>query len=285
MDRLKESYWDQVIQPKRSLLDLNPREVWRYRDLLRMLIKRDIITVYKQTILGPAWYVLQPVLTSLIFVFIFGKVAKLSTDGLPMFLFYLAGITMWNYFADSWTSTSGTFRMNAQLFGKVYFPRVVVPLSKVIGGLVKFMIQLSFLVVCMLYYLVFEDAPIVFNWYMLAIPLLILISGLMGLGLGTISSALTAKYRDISFLIDFGVRLFMYATPVIYPLSSVPPEYQKLVLLNPMTSIVEAFKFVLLGSGSFDITNLLYSAGFALIVLVAGMIIFNRTEQNFMDTV
>lgn len=280
----QEEHWDQVIEPKTSLLSLNFGEVWRYRDLLLMFVKRDVVTVYKQTILGPIWYVVQPIMTTAIYVLVFGQIAKISTDGLPQILFYLSGIVLWNYFSESFNSTSKTFKENENIFGKVYFPRLIMPLSKVTSGLIKFGIQLLFFLCIYLYFIAqgFDIRP---NMHVLLLPVYVLIMAGLGLGGGIIFTALTAKYRDLTFLIAFGVQLLMYATPVIYPVSTIPEKYKMFILANPITPVVEGFRYALLGSGTFDVGHLLYSLGFTVVVLLVGIVIFNRTEKTFMDTV
>ncbi|WP_296623729.1 ABC transporter permease [Marivirga sp.] len=276
--------WDIEIKPETSAISLNFKELWRYRDLLLMFVKRDVITVYKQTILGPVWFVLQPILTTAIYVLVFGNIAKISTDGLPKVLFYLSGIVIWGYFAESFNKTSNTFKENEGIFGKVYFPRLITPLSQITSGLLKFVIQFLFFLAVYSYFLII-GTPIEPNYYVILIPLLIVLMGFLGLGSGIIFTSLTAKYRDLKFLITFAVQLLMYATPVIYPLSSVPEQYKIFLLMNPITPIVETFRFALLGTGQFSWLYLAYSFLFTVVVLFFGIIIFNRTERNFMDTV
>jgi lipopolysaccharide transport system permease protein len=279
---LKE--WDLVIEPQSSLLQLNLKDVWRYRDLLWLLVKRDFVSFYKQTILGPLWFFIQPLFTTIIFTFIFGNLAGLSTDGLPQPLFYMAGITAWNYFADCLTKTSTVFRDNANIFGKVYFPRLIMPLSIVVSNLVRFAVQML-LFFMMIGYYAFTGADFHLNAYVLLFPVLVLMMALLGLGLGLIITALTTKYRDLAFLITFGVQLMMYATTVIYPLSAAPAAYKWVIELNPMTGIIEAFRYGFLGEGSLTLQTLGYSVIFTLVSLVLGVIIFNKTEKTFVDTV
>ena len=281
-ETLKE--WDLVIEPQTSLLDLNLKDVWRYRDLLWLLVKRDFVSFYKQTILGPLWFFIQPLFTTIIFTFIFGNLAGLSTDGLPQPLFYMAGITAWNYFADCLTKTSTVFRDNANIFGKVYFPRLIMPLSIVVSNLVRFGVQML-LFFMMLGYYAFTGAAFAPNAYILLFPILVLQMALLGLGLGLVITALTTKYRDLAFLITFGVQLMMYATTVIYPLSAAPANYKWLIELNPMTGIIEAFRFGFLGQGELTLSSFGYSVAFTLVALVLGVIIFNKTEKTFVDTV
>jgi lipopolysaccharide transport system permease protein len=246
-----------VIKPKSGLFDLRLKELWRYRDLTMMFVRRDFVSIYKQTILGPLWFFVQPLLTTIMFIIIFGRVAKLSTDGMPMVIFYLSGITIWNYFSLTLTSTSSIFVGNAHIFGKVYFPRLTMPLSIVIHP----------------------------KWYILLTPVLLVMMGLLSLGFGLIFSSLTTKYRDLSMLLAFGVQLLMYATPVIYPLSSVPEKYKWIIVANPITSIVETFRYAFLGSGSFSWLYLGYSAVVSIVILLTGVIIFNKVGRSFIDVV
>jgi lipopolysaccharide transport system permease protein len=276
--------WDLVIEPQSSLFDLHLKDVWRYRDLLWLLVKRDFVSFYKQTILGPLWFFIQPLFTTIIFTFIFGNLAGLSTDGLPQPLFYMAGVTAWNYFADCLTKTSTVFRDNAQIFGKVYFPRLIMPLSIVVSNLVRFGVQFLLFVLMMLYYY-FHHANFQITIAILLFPLLVLLMALLGLGLGLIITALTTKYRDLAFLISFGVQLMMYATTVIYPLSAAPPKYKFLIGLNPMTGIIEAFRYGFLGRGVLSFNTLGYAIIVTVVSLVLGVIIFNKTEKTFVDTV
>ena len=284
-EALKE--WDLVIEPQTSLFELNLKDVWRYRDLLWLLVKRDFVSFYKQTILGPLWFFIQPLFTTVIFTFIFGNLAGLSTDGLPQPLFYMAGITAWNYFAECLTKTSTVFRDNANIFGKVYFPRLIMPLSIVVSNLVRFGVQVLLFFVMIGYYLVQSEMSSLFhpNIYVLLFPVLVLMMALLGLGLGLIITALTTKYRDLAFLITFGVQLMMYATTVIYPLSAAPEKYRWLIELNPMTGIIEAFRYGFLGQGVLTINSFGYSVIFTLVSLLCGVLIFNKTEKTFVDTV
>jgi len=277
--------WDMVIQPQRSLLDLRLGELWRYKDLVMLFVRRDFVSVYKQTILGPLWYLIQPLLTTITFTVIFGNIASLPTDGLPQFLFYMSGTVVWSYFASCLTKTSETFAQNANLFGKVYFPRLAVPVSILISNLITFLIQFAMFLVFVLYFIL-RGTDIQVNWLWIALsPALILMMAGLGLGFGIIISSLTTKYRDLRFLVTFGVSLLMYATPVIYPASSIPERFQWVIQANPMTSVIEAFRYGYLGAGTVDIGHLLYSFGFMLVVVIIGSIIFNRVEQTFMDTV
>jgi homopolymeric O-antigen transport system permease protein len=284
-NELKNNNWDKIIKPQRHLLEINFKEIWMYRELLYMFVKRDIITVYKQTIFGPIWYFVQPILTMLVYLIIFSVIARIPTDGIPPPLFYLAGIILWNYFSESFNQTSDTFFQNAAIFGKVYFPRLIVPFSKVISALIKFLIQ-SLLFLLTYFYFYFKGVSIEPNTGLLIlVPYLVILMGLLGFGAGIIFSSLTTKYRDLKFVITFGVQLMMYATPVIYPISIVPSDYRILILWNPMAHIIEAFKYILLGSGEFTYLGLFYTTFFTILILFIGIVIFNNTEQKFMDTV
>ena len=285
MQELKDyEQWDEVIKPKNRLFDIHLGELWRYRDLLMLFVKRDFVSLYKQTILGPLWYLIQALLTTITFTLIFGKVAKLPTDGVPQVLFYMAGIVCWSYFSQCLMKTSNTFVTNASIFGKVYFPRMAVPVSIIISNLVGFLIQLL-MFLCFLFYFYLQGMPVHLNYALLLFPILIILMAGMGLGLGIIISSLTTKYRDLQNLVVFGVQLLMYATPVIFPLSFFGGKLRTIVLLNPMTSIVETFKFAFLGSGTFSWAYLGYSACFTIIILFIGVLLFNKVEKSFMDTV
>jgi lipopolysaccharide transport system permease protein len=281
----QDEHWDLIIEPQRSWLDLRLGEVWRYKDLILLFVQRDFVSLYKQTVLGPLWYLIQPLLTTVIFTFIFGNIASLPTDGLPKFLFYMSGTVVWSYFADCLNKTSQTFVNNANLFGKVYFPRLAVPLSILISNMITFAIQFGMFLIFELYF-IWQGADIHPNWlWILLSPVLILMMAGLGLGFGIIISSLTTKYRDLRFLVTFGVQLLMYAAPVIYPVSSVPTKFQWIILANPMTSIIEAFRYAFLGVGTVQIGQLFYSFVFMLVVMLTGTMIFNRVEQTFMDTV
>jgi len=280
----KNDTWTTILRPKRGIFDLHLREVWSARDLIMLFVRRDFVSVYKQTILGPLWYLIQPLLTTIVFTVIFGRIAGLPTDGLPPFLFYMSGIVIWSYFAECLNKTSDTFISNANLFGKVYFPRLTVPLSISISNLVSFSIQfLLFLAFTVYFWL--EGANVQPNLWVLLTPLLLLMMAGMGLGGGIIVSSLTTRYRDLRFLVGFGTQLLMYATPVIYPVSAVPEKLQPLIELNPLTPIVESFRYAYLGSGTVSINNLLYSLIWTISLLFVGTVIFNRVEATFMDTV
>ncbi len=276
--------WTMIIKPKRHLLDVNLKELWKYRDLIALFVKRDFVATYKQTILGPLWFLIQPLLSTMMYVLVFGNIAKISTDGLPQVLFYMSGVVGWTYFSTALRSTSSTFTANAGIFGKVYFPRLALPISTVISGLVQFFIQFTFLLCFMAYYGII-GADFTPNMYVLLIPVLILLMAGLGLGFGILISAMTTKYRDLSNLVGFGVQLWMYATPVIYPISTIPEEYKIYVQANPLTPVIESFRFALLGKGNFEPMALLYSFGFMVVLLTAGVLVFNKVEQSFMDTV
>ena len=278
--------WTTEIRPKDSLLSIDFKEIWRYRDLMMLFVKRNIITQYKQTVLGPLWFVIQPLMTTVMYMVVFGGIAKISTDGLPQPLFYLAGISFWQYFADCLTKTSNTFVSNAAIFGKVYFPRLVTPLSDVISNLVRFGIQFGLFLIVFLYYVIFTDAVIQPNWYALLFPVLVAMLAGLALGFGILFSSMTTKYRDLQLLLSFFVSLWMYATPVIYPLSTITNEKLLLVMqLNPLTGIVEFFKYGMLGVGNHDWWMLGYSIGFMVVLLAVGIVVFNKVQKSFMDTV
>jgi lipopolysaccharide transport system permease protein len=277
-------HWDLRIRPKRNWFDLRLGELWHARDLVMLFVWRDFVSVYKQTILGPLWYLIQPLLTTLTFTVIFGRIARLSTDGLPQFLFYMSGTVIWTYFADCLNKTSVTFIQNSHLFGKVYFPRLAVPISILISNLITFAIQFALFVSFAVFFAV-RGAAVHSNAWMLLTPVLLLMMAGLGLGFGIIVSSLTTKYRDLRFLVTFGVQLLMYATPVIYPLSSISGRFRLLIMANPMTPIVETFRYAFLGAGTVNPAHLLYSFGFMVVVMLIGTVIFNRVEQTFMDTV
>lgn len=280
-----DSHYDWHIEGKSSLMDLKLKEVWDYRDLLWLLVRRDFVAFYKQTILGPAWFFIQPLMTTIIFTFVFGRLGGFKTDGIPQPLFYMAGVTTWNYFADCLTKTSTVFKDNAHIFGKVYFPRLIMPLSIVVSNLVKFGTQMI-LFLCMLgYYLIFRREECSPNMYILLFPYLIVLMALLGLGLGMIISAMTTKYRDLAFLVTFGVQLLMYATTVVYPLSTADSGIRWIIEANPMTAVIETFRYGFLGNASFSWSGLGYSSIFTFIVLVFGVVIFNKVERTFVDTV
>jgi lipopolysaccharide transport system permease protein len=283
-----QSDWDLVIKGHSSLFDLKFNDLWRYRDLLVMFVKRDFVSFYKQTVLGPLWFFIQPIFTTIVFTFVFGNLAGISTDGIPQQLFYLAGITSWNYFSDCLTKTSTVFKDNANIFGKVYFPRLIMPLSIVVSNLVRFGVQLLLMVCIMIYFYFFPIPKTSFQSTeaIFLLPFLVLLMALLGLGLGLIITAMTTKYRDLTFLVTFGVQLLMYGTTVIYPLSYAREKgYGAIVELNPMTGIIEAFRYAFLGKGEFTMWSLGYSISMTIIILFFGIIIFNKTEKNFVDTI
>lgn len=279
-----DSNWTIKIKPQKKAFEIDFKTLWRYRDLYLMYIKRDIITVYKQTILGPLWFLIQPVLTTIMFTFVFGGLAGISTDGMPQPLFYMSGIVLWNYFSAAFTECSDVFGKNSNVFGKVYFPRLIVPLSTVTSNLIKTSIQMLLYGVLIIYYYV-EGADVRVTWALALVPILIIMVAMLAMSSGLIFSSLTTKYRDLKQLIAFGIQLFMYATPVIYPLSAAPERYRQLIELNPLSSIFEAFKYATIGCGEFSWGGLLYSFIFMLIVLFFSIIVFNKVERTFMDTV
>jgi lipopolysaccharide transport system permease protein len=276
--------WDLEIRPKRHLLDINLKEIWTYRDLVMLFVRRDFVSRYKQTILGPFWFILNPLISTLMYTLVFAGIAKIPTEGVPPQLFYISGIVAWSYFAACLNGTSSTFLTNAGIFGKVYFPRLVSPISVIISSMVQLGIQFLLLISIMIYYSL-TGYEIQINSHIFYLPLIIITLALMGLGFGIIFSALTTKYRDLSNLMGFGVQLWMYITPVIYPSSMVPEKFKIFLFINPVAPLVEAFKYGLIGAGEFNPGRLLYSVIFTLILLIIGVILFNRTEQNFMDTV
>ena len=279
----KNTEWTNVISSEHSLFKLNLKEVWDYRDLVYMFVKRDFVSSFKQTILGPLWFFINPIFTTVVYLIVFGNIANLSTDGAPKILFYLAGVTLWNYFSSSLGGTSNVFVGNAGIFGKVYFPRLVMPITIVISNLMRFGVQfLLFLVVFFYYWYKGEVTP---NWWVLFTPIFILMMSLFALGVGMIFSSLTTKYRDLSMLLSFGISLYMYATPVIYPTSMLSAKIQPYAKYNPLTGIFEGFKYAWMGVGEFHPIMLVYSSVIILILLAIGTVIFNKVEKGFMDTV
>lgn len=282
-----EGNWDIVIKPRKKGIYLNLSEIWKYRDLFYMYVRRDIVVMYKQTILGPLWFVIQPIFTTIMFMFVFGGIAGISTDGLPQPLFYMAGIVCWNYFSECLNKTSSTFLANASVFSKVYFPRLIVPLSVIASNMVRFFIQFG-LFICLYIYYTIQGANISINAYVLLFPLLIGMLAALGFGFGVIVSSLTTKYRDLTILFTFVVQLWMYITPVIYPLSVMEGRYEKwmwIIQLNPLTSIIEAFKYGFLGTGTFTWWSLGYSFLFTIVIFFIGTWIFNKVERSFIDVV
>ena len=284
---MDQKEWDIIIQPNSKLFNLNLKEVWRYKDLLNMYVKRDIVTLYKQTILGPIWYIIQPLTTTIMFMFVFGGIAGISTDGLPQPLFYMAGILCWNYFSECLTRCSETFNANQNVFGKVYFPRLVVPLSIAISSLLKMAIQFALFIAIYFFYIFQGYTPQV-TWYILLFPVLIIMLAGLGLGFGLLISSMTTKYRDLKFLVSFGVQLWMYITPVIYPLSVLKnnyPQYVWAIVINPLTAVIETFKIGFLGQGTFSWTYLIYSLLFTFVIMTWGIVTFNKVQRSFMDTI
>lgn len=276
--------WDLIIKPKKGWFDIDLQELWRYRDLIGMFVKRDFVTLYKQTILGPLWYIIQPLFTTLVFTIIFGKVAKIPTDSLPPFLFYLAGNVMWGYFSITLTSISNTFNSNAQIFGKVYFPRLTVPLATVVVNFLQFIIQL-FLFLAFYCYFFIKGIPVQPNLWILALPILLLQMGILSFGLGILLSSLTTKYKDLKFAMAFVVQLWMYATPIVYPLSQIPDRFLPYYVLNPMVALVECFRFMFFGTSAIQLNQIVVSWMVTLFLLFVGVVLFSRIEKTFMDTV
>jgi homopolymeric O-antigen transport system permease protein len=282
IDASKQTY---VIRPVSGWFDLHLGDLWRYRDLIMLFVRRDFVAVYKQTILGPLWYLIQPVMTTIVFTFVFGRIAKIPTDGVPPTLFYLAGLTVWNYFSGCLNRTSNTFVGNAGIFGKVYFPRLAVPISVVISGMISFFIQLALFLSVLVFYVIQGAAIVVNPLYLLALPLLLLQISALGLGFGIIVSSLTTKYRDLAQLVGFGVQLWMYATPIAYPSSQVPAKWLFIISLNPMTAAVEMFRVAFLGVGTIHPWQIIMSVVSTVVILFIGIILFSRVEKSFMDTV
>lgn len=279
----EKQQWTETIESKHSLLDLKLGEVWRYKDLVYMFVKRDFVSSFKQTILGPIWFFINPIFTTIVYLVIFGGIANLSTDGAPKILFYLAGVTLWNYFSACLTSTSNVFTNNAGIFGKVYFPRLVMPLTIVISNLMRFGVQFCLFLAVWLYYLATKEIQP--NIWILATPFLIILMAAFALGVGMIFSSLTTKYRDLQMLLGFGVSLYMYATPVIYPVSTLPKSIQPYAMWNPLTGIFECFKYGWLGVGEFSPMMLMVSSIIIFSLLAIGTVVFNKVEKGFMDTV
>ncbi len=282
----EKNNWDLIIKPKHKWHQIDLIAIWKYRDLLMLLVRRDFVAVYKQTILGPLWLFIQPILQSLIFSLIFSKIAKISTDGNPPILFYMSGIILWTYFADCLNKTSNTFTANASVFGKVYFPRLIIPLSILFSNLIKLAIQLLIFFTIWMYYLTTTNRFIHPQWQLIwMVPVLIFMMAGLGLGFGILISSLTTKYRDLTFLVGFGIQLLMYASSVVIPISSISSKIKLVMLFNPLTSIIESFKFIFLGNGSFEAFWLLYGFGFMIVLLTLAIIVFNKVEKSFMDTV
>jgi lipopolysaccharide transport system permease protein len=283
MSDSQNNQWTETIGSSHSLFDLNLKEVWRYRDLVYMFVKRDFVSSFKQTILGPVWFFINPIFTTLVYLVVFGNIANLSTDGAPKILFYLAGVTLWNYFSSCLTGTASVFTSNAGIFGKVYFPRLVMPISIVVSNLMRFGVQMSLFLIVFFYYL--AKGEVQPNWWILATPFLIVLMAMFALGMGMIFSSMTTKYRDLQMLLGFGVSLYMYATPVIYPVSSLQGIFRTIAFYNPLTGIFECFKYAWLGVGDFSAGMLLISTVIITVILMVGTVIFNKVEKSFMDTV
>lgn len=288
-DKNFDTSWLYEIKPKGKFIDLNLKEIWRYRDLLILFVKRDIVTVYKQTVLGPLWFLIQPLFTSVIFTLVFNKIGGVGTEGVPSFLFNLAGITLWNYFKECLNVTSSTFKSNASLFQKVYFPRIIVPASKVVSELFKYGIQLFIFIIFYLYFIFYREASLAPSpWVLIILPLSIISMALIGLGVGMILSAMTTKYRDLSILVSFGVGLLMYLSAVMYPLSEIQlklPDYYWAIAYNPLAQIIDSYRNALLGLGEIRFANLLLTLFLSFLLFLVGLVIFNRTEKTFIDTV
>ena len=276
--------WDMEIKPHDNLFNLHLKDVWNYRDLLLLLVRRDFVSFYKQTIFGPVWLFVQPIFTTITFTIIFSKLAKISTEDIPAPLFYLTGNIAWNYFSDCLNKSSSVFRDNASIFGKVYFPRLIMPISIVISNLVRFGIQFL-LFLCMMVFFAFQGHPIHPNLYVLLFPFIILLMAILGLGLGMIISAMTTKYRDLTFLMTFGVQLLMYATPIIYPLSAAPAKYRTYISINPLSGLIETFRYGFTGKGEFFLGAFMYSVVASIVLFFLGLVVFNRVEKTFVDTV
>ncbi len=277
--------WDLEIKPKAGIFEVNLREVWRYRDLIMLFVRRDLVSAYKQTVLGPLWFVLQPLFSTFVFTIVFARIAGLATNGVPPVLFYLSGMVCWNYFASSLLKTSSSLVSNSSIFGKVYFPRLAAPLSGIISNLVTFGAQLGLFIVIYLYYTIFEPGTIMPTAVLWALPIVLLLLSGLGLGLGLIVASMTTRFRDLQFFLGFGIQLLMYATPVIYPLSSVPEKYRLLVALNPVAPLIEWFRAGVLGAGMADWGMLAYSGGFMVVSVFLGILMFNQVERTFMDNV
>jgi lipopolysaccharide transport system permease protein len=281
----REEDWSLVIEPKSKWWDLHLKEIWDYRDLILIFVRRDIVAIYKQTVLGPLWFFLAPIFTVIAYTFVFGSIAGMSTDGIPGPVFYLAGTTLWNYFQTCFTATSNTFTQNAAIFGKVYFPRMVAPISIVLSSLFKFGVQMLMFLTLLVYYMYFTESSIQITNWIYMFPVLVVMMGALSLGVGIILSALTTKYRDLKNFIGFGVTLLMYVSPVIYPVSAVENTYGWVVKYNPLAPIIEAFRLGFTGSGTVTLLDLAYSGGFIVVILIIGSMLFHRVEKTFMDTI
>ena len=284
-DTEEAQHWDIIITPAHKLFDLKLKELWKYRDLLWLWVRREYVGAYKQTILGPLWHFFSPIFSTLTYMLIFGKIAKLTTDGVPMFLFFNGGIAIWNFFYGCFSSSSSTFAANAGLFGKVYFPRLIMPLASIISSVIKFGIQFSFFLVVYFYAILANGYHPQVGWGLLLIPICMLLLAGIGFGFGIIISSVTTKYRDVNMLVGFGIQMLMYATPVIYSYTSIAPGIKHWLSFNPLVAPIEAFKYALFGIGEFTTGSLLYSFAWMLLLLLVGMVLFNKSEKSFMDTV
>jgi len=284
MKNIKSADWTMIIKPKRPWFDINLAELWHHRDLIMLFVRRDFVAVYKQTILGPLWFFIQPLFTAIVFTIVFGRIAKIPTDGIPDLLFYLCGTVAWGYFASCLNATSNTFVNNAAIFGKVYFPRLVVPISVVLTNVLQFSIQFILFISFLLYFL-FKGAPVTPNLWILATPVILLQMAILSLGTGITVSSLTTRYRDLSFLMGFAVQLWMYATPIVYPLSQIPDKYRLFFMLNPMSAVVEGFRFAFLGAGTIRPLEFALSWLITICIFFVGLMLFSRIEKTFMDTV
>ena len=285
MSNITEEHWDLIIEPKRKLLDLPIREVIRYRDLIVLFIKRDFVTQYKQTILGPLWFVINPLISTIMYIFVFGNLAKLSTDGVPQILFYYAGTMLWTFFSGCFTDATNIFVTNKDLFGKVYFPRLTVPISNIFGNLTRITVQFIFLLVFFIYYLVTTDDVLKPSFAVLAFPLLLIWIAALGTGMGMIISALTTKYRDLRILVTFALNLAMYATPIVYPISQIPKKFSWVLYANPLSVPVELFRVWFYGAGTVTLGVACISIAETFLLLFLGLIMFNQNERNFIDVV
>ncbi len=282
---MKKKQYKLLISSEKKWFDFNVKDIWNYRDLIWLFVKRDVTTFYKQTILGPLWFIIQPLISTIVFAFVFNKIARLPTDQIPPYLFYMSGIISWNYFSECMLSTTTTFTSNAYIFNKVYFPRLVLPVSKVISSMVKLFVQLLLFFGFLFYYSIIDDSSINISINIMLLPIMIVQMALFALSIGMIITSLTTKYRDLRFLVAFAVQLFMYATPIAYPISAIPEKYKYIILSNPMTPIITGFRYSLLGSGTYDIYQFLNSMLIILIIFLFGIIIFNRVEKTFLDTI
>ena len=277
--------WDYELSAKHNLLKLDLKSIWTYRDLILLFVRRDFVAIYKQTILGPAWYIIQPLMTVIMFTIVFSRIAKVPTAGIPPVLFYTSGVVCWNFFAGCLKNTANTFVTNSNIFGKVYFPRLVLPIATTMSSMISFLIQFALLFIIWLYYIMFEGYSINLGWNALLIPVLLFMLALLGLSCGIIISSFTVKYKDFLFLLGFGIQLLMYANPVVYSVSILPEKIYKISMLNPLAPIIETFRYILFGSGVWDAKYLLISAGSCVVLFLIGVILFNKVEKTFMDSI